>query len=70
MSISLDGGGSFLKLLGSFISKEFCDTLIKECFMKTLPSSRQEMNAYSETLDVLNKFAADLKRVGKSHRIN
>lgn len=65
VDVRFDNGDSFIGLLGSGISEEFTDNLIKQCLKETVPSLNSELVNVSGIRERVSAFNTYMVGIGK-----
>lgn len=64
--MQFDSGDTFISLLGSGVSEEFGENLIKNCLKETVPSSSAELQSMSGVQENIAEFNNYMVGIGKS----
>lgn len=70
LDMQFESGDSFIGLLGSSISEEFTDHLIKDCLKKTVPSCTAELEKYSgirERVAAFNSYMTGIEFISEEN---
>lgn len=68
LDIRFDSGDSFINLLGSGISEEFTDNLIKNCLKENVPSSSADVENFSGIRERVSNFNTYMVGIGEMHQ--